>query len=103
MASAAAERHAYKNSVFKIKDIQKKEAKKSLTMLAHISLYLCMFVADQCTVDGQTYDVNQTFTKHHDEGYVMNCTCLGSGRGRWRCDPIGGFIISQIPIVQAAV
>ncbi|KAM4558586.1 fibronectin 1a [Odontesthes bonariensis] len=43
---------------------------------------------DQCTVDGQTYDVNQTFTKHHDEGYVMNCTCLGLGRGRWRCDPI---------------
>ncbi|KAM6934850.1 fibronectin 1a [Xenentodon cancila] len=43
---------------------------------------------DQCTVDGLTYDVNQTFTKQHDEGYMMNCTCFGQSRGRWKCDAI---------------
>ncbi|XP_076120561.1 fibronectin 1a [Alosa pseudoharengus] len=43
---------------------------------------------DQCIVDGLTYDVNQTFTKHHDEGYLMNCTCFGQGRGRWKCDAV---------------
>ncbi|KAM9364492.1 fibronectin 1a [Pholidichthys leucotaenia] len=43
---------------------------------------------DQCTVDGLTYEVNQTFTKQHDEGYMMNCTCFGQGRGRWKCDAI---------------
>ncbi|XP_065148945.1 fibronectin 1a isoform X2 [Paramisgurnus dabryanus] len=43
---------------------------------------------DQCIVDGLTYEVNQTFTKHHDEGYLMNCTCFGQGRGRWKCDAI---------------
>ncbi|KAL4635800.1 fibronectin-like [Arapaima gigas] len=43
---------------------------------------------DQCIVDGLTYDVNQTFTKRHDEGYMMNCTCFGQGRGRWKCDAI---------------
>uniref|UniRef100_A0A3P8WU12 Fibronectin n=1 Tax=Cynoglossus semilaevis TaxID=244447 RepID=A0A3P8WU12_CYNSE len=43
---------------------------------------------DQCIVDGLTYDVNQTFTKQHDEGYMMNCTCFGQGRGRWKCDAI---------------
>uniref|UniRef100_A0A3B5BBE2 Fibronectin n=1 Tax=Stegastes partitus TaxID=144197 RepID=A0A3B5BBE2_9TELE len=43
---------------------------------------------DQCSVDGLTYDVNQTFTKQHDEGYMMNCTCFGQGRGRWKCDAI---------------
>ncbi|XP_042586872.1 fibronectin-like isoform X3 [Cyprinus carpio] len=43
---------------------------------------------DQCIVDNLTYEVNQTFTKHHDEGYMMNCTCFGQGRGRWKCDAI---------------
>uniref|UniRef100_A0AAY4CMT9 Fibronectin n=1 Tax=Denticeps clupeoides TaxID=299321 RepID=A0AAY4CMT9_9TELE len=43
---------------------------------------------DQCIVDGLTYEVNQTFTKLHDEGYVMNCTCFGHGRGRWKCDAV---------------
>uniref|UniRef100_A0AAQ5ZRQ2 Fibronectin n=1 Tax=Amphiprion ocellaris TaxID=80972 RepID=A0AAQ5ZRQ2_AMPOC len=43
---------------------------------------------DQCSVDGLTYDVNQTFTKQHEEGYMMNCTCFGQGRGRWKCDAV---------------
>ncbi|XP_035532161.1 fibronectin 1a [Morone saxatilis] len=43
---------------------------------------------DQCVVDGLTYEVNETFTKQHEEGYTMNCTCFGQGRGRWKCDAI---------------
>uniref|UniRef100_A0A3B3S1L5 Fibronectin n=1 Tax=Paramormyrops kingsleyae TaxID=1676925 RepID=A0A3B3S1L5_9TELE len=43
---------------------------------------------DQCILDGQTYEVNETFNKLHEEGYVMNCTCFGLGRGRWKCDAI---------------
>ncbi|XP_071197599.1 fibronectin-like isoform X4 [Salvelinus alpinus] len=43
---------------------------------------------DQCIVDGLTHEVNQTFTKLHEEGYMMNCSCFGQGRGRWKCDAI---------------
>uniref|UniRef100_A0A3B3UWR6 Fibronectin n=1 Tax=Poecilia latipinna TaxID=48699 RepID=A0A3B3UWR6_9TELE len=43
---------------------------------------------EHCLVDGVTYEVNQTFTKDHEEGYMMNCTCFGQGRGRWKCDAI---------------
>ncbi|XP_074470375.1 fibronectin-like isoform X4 [Sebastes fasciatus] len=43
---------------------------------------------DQCVVDGSSYEVNEEFSKRHDEGYMMNCTCFGQGRGRWKCDAI---------------
>lgn len=45
--------------------------------------------ADQCIVDGIYYEVNQEFSKRHQEGYMMNCTCYGQGRGRWKCDAVG--------------
>lgn len=61
---------------------------------------LCMSIypPDQCIVDNLTYEVNQTFTKQHEEGYMMNCTCFGQGRGRWKCDAIGelSLLICQL-------
>lgn len=56
---------------------------------------VCLCVADQCIVDGLTFEVNQTFTKQHEEGYTMNCTCFGQGRGRWKCDAIGELNMLQ--------
>lgn len=47
---------------------------------------------DRCLVDGLYYEVNQEFTKRHTEGHMMNCTCFGEGRGRWRCDPMGALV-----------
>lgn len=63
---------------------------------------VCVSVADQCIVDGLTYEVNQTFTKQHDEGYMMNCTCFGQGRGRWKCDAIGEFTMLQVYNLKVA-
>ena len=53
---------------------------------------LAFTCSDQCIVDGVNYEVNQEFSKRHDEGYMMNCTCFGQGRGRWKCDAIGGLV-----------
>lgn len=52
-------------------------------------------------MDGLTYEVNQTFTKQHEEGYMMNCTCFGQGRGRWKCDAIGEFVTDHLNIAYA--
>nr|3EJH_A Chain A, Fibronectin [Homo sapiens]3EJH_B Chain B, Fibronectin [Homo sapiens]3GXE_A Chain A, Fibronectin [Homo sapiens]3GXE_B Chain B, Fibronectin [Homo sapiens] len=43
---------------------------------------------DQCIVDDITYNVQDTFHKKHEEGHMLNCTCFGQGRGRWKCDPV---------------
>lgn len=48
-----------------------------------------MSYTDQCIVDDITYNVNDTFHKRHEEGHMLNCTCFGQGRGRWKCDPVG--------------
>lgn len=64
-----------------------------------------LFTAEHCLVDGLTYEVNQTFTKEHEDGYMMNCTCFGQGRGRWKCDAIGGFsnLVVQVQLLSTGI
>lgn len=66
-------------------------------MSAH-ALPVCVSIPaiDRCLVDAVTYEVNQTFTKKHEMGHMMNCTCFGQGRGYWYCNPLGEFITSQV-------
>lgn len=55
-------------------------------------LFAPLLWADQCIVDGIYYEVNQEFSKRHEESYMMNCTCYGQGRGRWKCDAVGASV-----------
>lgn len=63
--------------------------------ILNVCFPLTFSYSDQCIVDGLHYEVNQEFSKVHDEGYMMNCTCYGQGRGRWKCDAIGACMAHQ--------
>lgn len=50
----------------------------------------CLFRAsllEWCHDNGNNYRIGEKWDRHAENGHMMSCTCLGNGKGEFKCEP----------------
>lgn len=43
--------------------------------------------SEWCHDNGNNYRIGEKWDRHAENGQMMSCTCLGNGKGEFKCEP----------------
>lgn len=44
-------------------------------------------LSEWCHDNGNNYRIGEKWDRHAENGHMMSCTCLGNGKGEFKCEP----------------
>lgn len=53
------------------------------------------FHAEWCHDTGNNYRIGEKWERRAENGHLMSCTCLGNGKGEFKCEPREFFLYTD--------